>query len=237
MPHHTVQRSASQGEQAFLRDRLANAPTTARRWRQGAENALVLWAVSLLGFVVVWLITAWLVRKIANIDYGLHSPAAPWLLGIATPLCAAYAIGSSVLWVKRWKDYRPAIAADIAAAQVVEEHYAFDAVQRFQEPEHGGLIYFLHTVDGRVLTLYDHESQELGVQGSEPLNSSFKPMSKLVMVRAPQTGWVISTVFSGEPLEAGEPIELTASPEQWPVTEAYCSIPWAQLKSLLGPQS
>jgi len=237
MPQHTLQRVASQDEQSFLRDRLASAPTTARRWRQGAENALVLWAVSLLGFVVVWLATAWLARKTASVDYGLHSPAAPWLLGIATPLCAAYAIGSSVLWVKRWKDYRPAIAADIAAAQVVEEHYAFDAVRRFQEPEHGGLIYFLHTVDGRVLTLYDHESQELGVQGSEPLNSSFKPMSKLVMVRAPQTGWVISTVFSGEPLEAGEPIELTASPEQWPVTEAYCSIPWAQLKSLLGPQS
>jgi hypothetical protein len=74
-------------------------------------------------------------------------------VGIATLLCAAYAIGSSVLWVKRWKDHRPALISDLADPQVIEEHYAFDAIQRFQEPERGGLIDSLRTVGGRVLTL------------------------------------------------------------------------------------
>jgi hypothetical protein len=237
MPHHTLQRTASQDEQAFLRERLARAPTTASRWRQGAASALVTWAVSLLGFVVVWLITAGLARRFAHIDYGLHSTAAPWLLSTATLLCATYAIGSSVLWVQRWKDYRPSLVTDIAVAQVIEEHYAFDAIQRFQEPEHGGLIYFLRTTEGRVLTLYDHESSDLGAQEGDPLGSTFKPMSRLVMVRAPQTGWVISTNFSGEQLDPGDPIELAASHKRWPETEEYCSIPWAELESVLGPGS
>lgn len=229
MPRHTLQRTASQEELTFLQERLANAPTTTHRWRQGAENALVLWAVSLVGFVIVWWITAWLMRRLAGIDYGLHSATAPWLLGIAALLCATYAVGNSVLWVKRWKDHRPSLTADIAAAQVIEEHYVFDAAQRFKEPEHGGLIYFLHTTEGRVLTLDDHESWDSDVQGG-----SFRPMSQLVMVRAPQTRWVISKTFSGEPLELPDPIGLDAPPEQWPETETYCGIPWAQLECVLG---
>jgi hypothetical protein len=234
MPHHTLQRAASRDEQAFLQTQLASATTTASRWWQGAQNALVLWAVSLLGFLVMWLCTAWLARRLAGIDLGLHSAVAPWVLGIATLLCAAYAIGSSVLWVRRWKDHRPSLLSDLAGAQVSEEHYAFDAVQRFQEPEHGGLIYFLRTAGGRVLTLHDHDSAGRGAQEGDPLASSFKPMSRLVMVRAPRTGWIISSTFYGEPLEAGQPIELTVSPERWPKTDEYCSIPWAELQSTLG---
>lgn len=234
MPTNTVTRKASTAEQACSRDWLSNAATTTRRWRNGVENGLVLWAFSLLCFVIVWWIAAGLARRFADVDYGLRSAAAPWILGIATLLCAAYAVGSSMLWIKRWKDRRPSLAADVAAAQVIEEHYAFNAVMRFQEPEHGALIYFLHTTEDRVLTLYDYESSELGAQEGDPLSSSFRPMSKLVMVRLPQTGWVISRTFSGEPLEAADPIELAAPPEQWPEDDAYCGIPWSQLESVLG---
>lgn len=235
MPHHTCQRAASRDELTLLREWFASAPTTASRWKQGAQNALVLWAASLLGFVVVWLCAAWLARRLAGIDYGLHSAAAPWLLGIATTLCTVYAVGSSVLWLKRWKDYRPSLAADIARAQVIEEHYAFDAVRRFQEPEHGGLIYFLRATDGRVLTLDDDLGRDIGLRGGDSLTSGGTPMSKLVIIRAPETGWVISKTFSGEPLELPAPVELNAAPQQWPETEAYCDIPWSQLENVLGP--
>ena len=179
----------------MLQQWLANAPTTASRWRRGTGHALTLWAASLLGFVILWLIGAWLARRLAGIDYGLGSAVAPWLLCIATPLCAVYAIGSSVLWVKRWKDYRPSLVADVVAAQVIEEHYIFDAIQRFQEPEHGGLIYFLRTSDGRVLTLHDHESAAVDAHQDDPLTTSFRPASMLVMVRAPRSGWVLSKAF------------------------------------------
>ncbi|PTT77797.1 hypothetical protein DBR42_24675 [Pelomonas sp. HMWF004] len=234
MPHRTHQRIASANELAFLRDHLAGTPTTALRWRRGAGNALVLWAVSLLGFVIVWSAAAWLAYRIAGIDCGLHSAVAPWLLGIATPLCAVYAVGSSVLWISRCKDYRSSLAADIAAAQVIEEHYVFDAARQFREPEHGGLIYFLRATDGRVLTLDGDPGRSLDDQDDDPLISSCRPMPKLILVRAPQTGGVISRTFSGEPLELSDPIELHAPPEQWPETEAYCGIPWPQLERMLG---
>lgn len=219
-----------------MQDALDNAPTTARRWRDGVENAVVLWATSLLLLVVVWVICAWLVRQSLGVDYGWRSAASPWILGISTVLCALLAVISSVRWVKGWKDIRPGLRDDLAAAQVVEEHYLFDAAKRFQEPEHGGLMYFLHTTDDRVLTLFDHESQNLGVREKDPLASSFRPTSKLIMVRAPVTGLVISMAFENEPLDAGEPVELAVPPEQWPETEQYCGIPWSRLKTALGSQ-
>jgi hypothetical protein len=236
MTGHTFQRNATAEEQARLQGLLDQAPSTARRWRLGAESALVGWAASLLGIVVVWLGTAWLARKLLGVDYGLHSATALWVVGIAAPLCAALAVRGSVRWVKRGQDRRPALRADLAAAQVVEEHLVFDAAKRFQEQEHGGLLYLLRTVEGRVFTLHDPESQELGMQDGDPLASGFRPMSRLAMVRAPQSGFVISQTFSGEPLSLGEPIVLDVGPEQWPESEAYCSIPWAELETVLGPR-
>jgi hypothetical protein len=235
MSSHTIRRPATTEELALLQTLLGNAATTARRWRAGLENALVLWAFSLLIIVVAWLTVAWLVRRALGIDFGLQSPAAIWILGFATPACAAYAVFSSVRWVMGWKEVRPLLRADLAAAEVVEEHYIFDAAKRFQEPEHGGLFYFLRTPQGQVLTLYDPESQDLAMRDEAPFASSLKPSSRLVMVRAPETGWVISKAFTGEPLEVGDPVELDAAPERWPENEQYCSIPWSQLEAVLGP--
>ena len=235
MPNHTIQRSVTLEEHAFLQALLSRAPTTAGRWRRGLSNAFVLWAASLMGCTFLWLVFAGLARHLSGVDYGFRSPAAPWIFGIAARLCATYAAFSSVRWVMRWTDMRPSLSVDLATAQVVEEHYVFDAAKRFQEPEHGGLIYFLHTLDDRVLTLYDPESQDLGVQDGDPLASSFKPMSRLVMVRAPETRYVISMRFSGDPLDAGALIGLAIPPDRWPETEEYCDIPWAELETVLGP--
>lgn len=236
MPSRVIQRVATSAELAFLKRTLRDAPTNARRWKQGAENALVLWAVSLLGLVVTWLASAWVVCKLFSVDFGFHSPAAVWVLGIGTPICAFYAGMSSTRWIRSWKDYRPLLQADIAARQVIEEHYSLTSAKRFQEPEHGGLIYFFRTAEDKVLTLFDHESQDLGVQGGNPLESSFAPRSELVMVRAPKTGFVIDKAFAGARLEAGEPVEISVGPEQWPESECYVSIPWPELELRLGAE-
>ena len=235
MHSHVVQRPATEAERAALEKMLANAATTRRRWKQGIENALVLWAASLLGLVVIWLAFAWLGRKLFDVEFGLHSSAMIWVLGVATPLCAVYAAVSSVRWIRDWTDYRPLLRADIEGAQVSEEHYVFTEAARFQEPEHGGLIYFLRTVEDKVLALFDYESQESGTQDGDPLKSSFRPKSKLVMIRAPKATFVISKVFSGEALEVGDPIDLAVAPKEWPESESYCSIPWAELEARLGP--
>jgi len=235
MPSHVVHRPATEVELAFLQKTLASAATTARRWKQGIENALVLWAVTLLGLVGIWLVCAWLGRKLFEIEFGSRSSAAIWVVGAATLLSASYAVASTVRRIKRWVNYRPLLVADISGAQVAEERYLFKAAKRFQEPEHGGLIYFLRTQEDRVLTLCDHESQDLGVQGGDPLKSSFIPKSELVMIRAPKTALIIDKAFSGKVLDAGDPIILVVPPNEWPQTESYCDIPWTELEARLGP--
>jgi hypothetical protein len=234
MPSRIVNRDATAVETAYLEQLLLEAPTTGRRLKQGAENALVLWAASLLGLVVVWLGLAWLARKFFSMEFGFSSEAAVWIFGIAIPACLVYAVISSARWIKGWRDYRPLLRADISGRKVEEEHYVFTEAKRFQEPEHGGLIYFLRTPENKVFTLFDHESQDLGVQDADPLQSSFVPRQNLVIARAPGTRFVISKVFTGPPLEAGEPSELAAAPKHWPEDETYSSVAWTEIHSRFG---
>lgn len=234
MPSRVVSREASSAEMAYLEKLLGDAPTTGRRWMQGAENALVFTAASMLALVVVWLGLAWLGRKLFALEFGLHSGAILWIVGVGGPACLICAIVSSTRWIKGWPDYRPLLRADIDNRKIEEEHYIFTEARRFQEPEHGGLIYFLRTPDDKVFTFFDGESQDLGVQDADPLESSFFPQQSLVIARAPVSRFVISREFSGPALEVGAPMELIAEPDDWPETEEYCGIPWADLQSRLG---
>lgn len=72
------------------------------------------------------------------------------------------------------------------------------------------------------------------MQDADPLESSFFPQQSLVIARAPESRFVISREFSGPALEVGVPMELIAEPDDWPETEEYCGIPWANLQSRLG---
>jgi hypothetical protein len=188
----------------------------------------------MLCIAVVWLAIGWISGKAFGAPFGLSSPVTAWVLGFATPLCGVIAAISSVRWIRSWPDLRPMLRADIEAARVVEERYVFTEAKRFQEPEHGGLIYFLRTTGDAVLTLFDHESQDLGLRAIDPLSSSFLPKSELVVVRAPNSDLVIAKSFHGTELDAGVPIELGAGPEEWPESESLCNIPWAELESRLG---
>jgi hypothetical protein len=213
------------------------APSGTRRLKEGAENALVLWAVSMLGLVLVWSLIAWVARRAFGWQIGWNSSWAIWVISLGASACAVLAIISSVRWLKGWRDSRPLLRTDLDAGRVVEAHYQFDAAKRFQEPEHGGLIYFLRTTEGKVFVLYDRESQDRGVRDEDPLSSTYQPRTELVLVRAPTAGFVIDEQFSGAPLDAGPPHELTIAPKFWPESEEYCDIPWNELESRLSTPS
>src|SRR5947209_8610360 len=178
-------RPMSEPEREFVTRTLNSAATRISRWKRGGENALVFWAVSMVLFVFTWRFIAWVARATLHIEMGWSTPAAVWIAGLGALACAFLSVVSSVRWIKRWPDTRPDLRADLKGGQVVEECYEFTAAKRFQEPEHGGLIYFMRTTDDKVLVLYDHESQDLGVQDENPLNSKFQPCTDLLMVRAP----------------------------------------------------
>lgn len=237
MQSNTLSRVQTPAERDELERMLALAPTSARRVREGLGNLLLLWAFALLLVVVLWWVLAWLMRKLTGVDYGWQSPVSVWVWGLVLPLCAAYASVSTWRWLRGWRDMRPDLRADLAAGTVQEERHRFEEVRRFQEPEHGGLIYFFRTADSQVFVFYDAESQDRGVQEQDPLASSFVPMSDLALVRAPRSGFVLHRTFSGGVLDAGEPAPLQLEPSDWPEHEAFCDIPWDRLDARLGHSS
>jgi hypothetical protein len=185
-------------------------------------------------FVLAWAMVAWIMRRWMDVDVGWKSPIGGWIVTLGVLGSALIAVVSSVRWVASWRDYRPLVHADIESGRVIEEHYQFDEAKRFQEPEHGGLIYFLRTDDGNVLTFFDHESQDLGARGEDPLQSSFVPLAELIIVRAPRSAFVIDKRFAGKPLGVGAPLPLTVEPGEWPESDVSCDIPWNELEARLS---
>jgi hypothetical protein len=229
----TRQRAMAPAERVEL-EQISKGGASSPRWKRALENALVLWSALMLAFVIGWALVGWFVRKVFALDVGWQSPQAPWILlaGIVGSLVCS--IGSTITWMRGWKDYRPLVSADLAGEVVLEEHLEFADVKRFQEAEHGGLMYFFKTTDDRVFVLYDHESQDLGVDGQDPLGSPFRPCSRLALVRAPSTRYVLSQSFSGAELAVQNTIEIVVPPKQWPESEEFCDIPWDELESRLG---
>jgi hypothetical protein len=234
MPTYTTERAITDTERQFLQHLLKGTPTFWTRWGRGSENALVLWAVCMAVYIPAWGVVAWLLRRTMHVDVGWQSDyvGSGIVLGV---LGSAVVAGiASSRWVQSWRDYRPLFHADLESGRVVEEHYRFTEAKRFQEPEHGGLIYFLHTDDDRVLTFFDYDSQDLGVREADPLQSRFVPRTDLTIVRAPRSALVIEKRFSGEPLPTGAPLLLTVEPGEWPESDMSCDIPWEQLERRLS---
>lgn len=224
-------RAMSDSEREILEGFLRRSPTRAKRSRRAIENAFVMWAASTLLFILCWKFLAWLTQILIHYDFGWSSPAAFWFLLLGLPACLMFAIGSTANWIKRWRDPRPLLQADMDGGRVREERFRFTEAKRFQEQEHGGLMYFLRTVDDKILVLFDHESQDLGLRGESPLTSKFQPRTQLLMVRAPNTTYVISQIFSGDIVDAGEPLELLAPPKKWPAQNSLLNMPWDQLEA------
>ena len=227
MSETSHQRAMSDDERAFLQDLLRDAPP---RWEGGLGNAVVLWATSLLVVVLGWSAVAWVGRAVFGLELGWRTGFGQWVLAAGVLVCAGYAIHSTIRWLQSSGDYRPLARLDLTGGTVLEERLTFVDARPFQEPEHGGLIYFLRTTDDRVFVLYDHESQDLGVEGKDPLSSSLRPKSELLIVRAPNTRLVITKTFAGHELALAPIRELLAPPAEWPETDEFCSVPWGGLE-------
>jgi hypothetical protein len=234
MPQRIVKRPMTEKERDYLSRRLKGSPSTAGRWKRGVENAVIMWALTMLVFVFGWKGVAWVARRTVQADIGWRSPGAIWVVIAGVVACAAYSVFSTVRWMKKWRDMRRALRADLESEEIAEEHYEFIGAKRFQEPEHGGLMYFLRTVDNKVFVLFDYESQGLGAEGQDPLASEFRPREKFDLVRAPHSGIVLAQSFSGAPLEIGAPIEFSVGPSKWPEWDCYCDIRWDELENRFG---
>jgi hypothetical protein len=229
-----VKRPMSESEREFLKDILRGTKSGVSRWFRGLQNAIITWAILMVLFTVAWVFVTWAARAILRVQIGFDRPIGLWALALGALASATYSIVSSVRWVRAWDDIRPKIRADLEEGHVIEESYQFTAAKRFQEPEHGGLFYFLRAADDKVMVVFDSESQGLGAQGEDPLTSKFQPRSELVIIRAPRTEYALSSQFSGAVLDAGDPHELSLPPKLWPESETLCKFRWDELEDRLA---
>jgi hypothetical protein len=231
-----TERAMSAEERAQLAGMLATSSRGPSRSQLAAVNAVAMWVLLMSAFAFVWALFAWLVRRFAELEFGLQAPAAPWVWAGAGAACAAFATGSSRRWFARRPDERAQLAGDLERGAVIAETFTLTAVKCFQEPEHGGLMYFFRTDDGGVLVFFDGESQDLGAGGGDPLQSSFRPRTKVTIARAPLTRLALGTVFQGPALEPGAVLDLAAPPREWPDSAELCPVPWDDLERHFGTE-
>jgi hypothetical protein len=187
------------------------------------------WVTGLLLWYLLWIVLAWVCRKLFDIDLGTHSR---WAMSIGLVIFGAW---SSWMYLELRRQSRQAnarheaLTADIVTGEVEEQTFRLTEARRYQEPEHDGLIYFLRTSDDRVLVLFDYESQQLGVQGLNALDSPFKPTGQLVMIRALKSHDVLMTRLEGEPLEPGAPLPFELPTRHWPEPETFLDVSWPEL--------
>jgi hypothetical protein len=192
------------------------------------------WVSLVLVFIFAWVFAAWVGRKFFGVNFGWNSDWAPAIFGAGVLFCALVMTPNVVKSTRSRSRALSKVRSDLAAGVVDEVELHFTGVKRFQESEHGGLMYFFLTREEEVFVLFDYKSQQLGVDGQDPLTSPFAPRRQLVLVRAPESRIVVRTTFSGEALPLASLLELTARPEEWPNSEDYCEIPWTQLEARLG---
>lgn len=203
------------------------------RWQE-VPIALGLW-----GLVAAVLFGAWSVLgKLSDGFLGWpldwDSTAGRWLLSGALLAWTAWCVRGVIRQRRHTAQLRDRLRQDLAAAEVEERNHRFVAARVFEEPEHGGLIYFLRTDRDRVYVHYDQESLERAIPGHAADAIPFRPRTLLVSVQAPRSGWSVGEQWSGDALDAGAPLPINLDPERWPEDGRFSRIPWDRLDQRLA---
>jgi hypothetical protein len=231
MPASINNRPFTELENIELQRVLNQLPARFARVKMAVANVVVLWAASLLATILVWWIISAAARAMLGASIGWNSDYGVAILSVCILLCGSYAGVSTYRWMRGRTDLVPQVRDDLAANRASEEHYEFSEAMRLQEPEHGGLLYFMKSSTGKTFVHYDTASQDLGAQGEEPLDSPFIPRAHLKIVRAPKSRIALSVEFAGPALPVTAPKELLAPPEEWPVPDEYCEVEWSRIES------
>ncbi len=228
-----MERKQTESERAFLENLVSGLPTGRRRAKEAVENFFVILAIGTLLGLLIWGAIAWLIQKVIGAEIGWFSeyafPVAPAIV-IAS---AIWAMVSTWNWMKAWPDHRERVHDDLEAGLVTEDVHTVVEAKCLQEQEYGSLLYFLKTSDERVLVLYDRESMELSMLNEDPLGSSFEPQSTIRIVKGPNSGFTISMTFSGDAIDIHGPIDMTASPREWPDDEKFYPFRWEEIEERL----
>jgi hypothetical protein len=220
MPTVELTRQISAEERAAVSKRM---PEATSGWM---DSDLLSYAAGMaMGLMTLFLIASGIVTVAGHL---LASPVASSWLDWATPygLVGSLVGGIGMAVHEKVREVRAIaqIRRSLSGDQVHATTYDIVAVKRYQEPEHGGLVYLLLTDDGRVLSVFDDESQSNGVDNKNPLDSAFRPKARIELVETLDRSRVINETWSGAELPVPNPVPLNLS--RWPEHGEIVNVAW-----------
>jgi hypothetical protein len=214
-------RASTSEEIEYLEQLLQQSLNPRKRLLKAILNTLVMWG----GLLLVLLLLSGIANYFAQDNAQLTS-----LLSISglqeflIASSASYALFSTYRWITTSENAYPLILQDINNALMLDETYYVQEVCRFQEPEMGGFIYFLKISEKKIFVVYDYQSQ-----GNS--DRFFLLQQSLILSYAPHCGQYVSQCFKGDPIAVSKTHSLTVPPEQWPLSNTWLILSWAEIVS------
>lgn len=195
----------------------------------GATLALVL--------VLLWIFVNWLLGFIIAFDFGWNSQYRNYILWSIVGFSYSLILYEVAKSCGPNSKIRQAIEKDLAESILKVSEYPVYEVKVFEEPEHGGFIYFVRTFGDKVLALFDSESQDLSIDGKEPKNSTYKIRKKLQIFRAPNSNIIVKEQFDGDFVEIPEMELFTGNTKIWPEHAGFVKCKWTNISVKYGDKS
>lgn len=184
--------------------------------------------------VLLWLLLAWIVRTIFGFDFGWNYPHGTIIFWSIICLSLSYIVVSVIRSQKPNHQRREKLILDIKNGKILVEEHRLTEAKVFEEPEHGGYIYFFRTTEGKVFVFFDNESQDLAVGGEDAKMSSFVPRTQLKVERTPiAKDWIRDEIF-GTKLAVTEPLLMTDDTNKWPPDGEFIDISWSDIVTKYG---
>jgi hypothetical protein len=147
------------------------------------ETILSLGSTMSFIFVLLWLLVAKLFSSFTSIEFGWSSEYREFILVGIVISSFLYSFFEIIRTSKPSPKLVEAIKKDLAKNVIDQISYEVKDVKVFEEPEHGGFVYYLLTTENQVIVVFDSESQDLSINGEDPRNSSYLPRKYFEMYK------------------------------------------------------
>ena len=181
--------------------------------------------------ISIWLFFNWFVGLFLDFDFGWGSEYRNVILISIVLLCFGFLSFEIIRRETPDKALRNKINKDLSAGVLEIIEYEIKSLKVFEEPEHGGFIYFLLTADDEVLVMYDSESQDLSIDDQDPMSSSFLPRRMLKISKTIYSDIIVSEEFLGDLIEFPELEVMTAKTSIWPEHGKIVRCKWDKIES------
>ena len=200
------------------------------------DSLKLIWEVVPLGgatlslvLVLTWIFINWLLRFIVAFDFGWNSQYRNYILWPIVGFSYSWFLFEVAKSCGPNSQTRLALKKDLEEKILKVSEYPIYEAKVFEEPEHGGFIYFVRTSGDKVLALFDSESQDLSIDGQDPKDSSYKIRNVLKISRAPNSNIIVDEQFNGDLVQISELEIFTENTKIWPEHAEFVKCQWEKV--------